>query len=919
MTPANPHASPSGAQGSLLPGGLAYQDFHDLLKEFAAYEAIGTDDALSALLPLMRQVADLHEINRVAPLDGVEDLRVDRGRLWFGNDRAREPRRMTYEISRMQGMAGMLDIGAAPPRFDDEAKELIHVSSERPTKPGFLLGYRCWEHAVGHHDPLTDIFSLGLIGASLATGLDLTEPDQLQAFVTARRRLTQLNRRLHPTAADLLMRMTELDRRRRAQDLRRMIHGFETHRQSHRSHHGGGFGAEPQNRDAKILTELRGRLYDLSRRNKLIYHKPSATELNLTEASAPIVLHVGAIRPEQLFTWTGDLPRRLLSREPLELSEFIRFEEMVYAPAALDKLRTQARKDRTEFGFSQLRLVICFLRWRNLKEAPDEPISSPLLLLPVELKKRRGVRDSYDLRAASQDAEVNPTLRRYLKLLYGVELPPSVDLEQEGEIDRLYQLLRDQIAETEPSVRLEKIDKPPVREIYVRARRRVDLYKKRSKPAGPGVKRYGELAYSYAPTNFRPLGEQLYHTFIAPDLLLELNDQKQRPSVVAATATGAAKPKTAATAAAEKKADTKPQVEDAILSASETQWAFDLCSVTLANFNYRKMSLVRDFDALLEGDVAAPANPARPEEDTPLFAHAATGSAEPQIIGKAAFHALFHDGPKPIAAPPSAPPLEERYPVMPSDPTQDVAIARARAGESYVIQGPPGTGKSQTIANLVADFLGRGKRVLFVCEKRAALDVVHHRLEALNLHRLCALVHDSQEDKRGFVQDIKGLYENWIGAAANPKLDRSRQEAAASAARGLGPLTEVDAGMTSDAGGALVHQVVEQAAAAQELADAARARLGETPLGALPSLADWREGRPAALAVETALKRLGADPVLARHPARYVSADAAADPALFARLTEALNALGPQLDALNAAAELLARRRARGEDGAAAE
>ena len=75
-----------------------------------------------------------------------------------------------------------------------------------------------------------------------------------------------------------------------------------------------------------------------------------------------------------------------------------------------------------------------------------------------------------------------------------------------------------------------------------------------------------------------------------------------------------------------------------------------------------------------------------------------------------------------------------------------------------------GTGKSQTITNLIADYLGRGKRVLFVCEKRAALDVVFYRLKQSGLDSLCSLIHDSQGDKKAFIADLKKGYEAWMSA-----------------------------------------------------------------------------------------------------------------------------------------------------------
>lgn len=74
---------------------------------------------------------------------------------------------------------------------------------------------------------------------------------------------------------------------------------------------------------------------------------------------------------------------------------------------------------------------------------------------------------------------------------------------------------------------------------------------------------------------------------------------------------------------------------------------------------------------------------------------------------------------------------------MEADSSQLTAVARAAAGENFVLIGPPGTGKSQTIANIIADTLGRGKTVLFVAEKRTALEVVRNRLRSVGLGEFC--------------------------------------------------------------------------------------------------------------------------------------------------------------------------------------
>jgi hypothetical protein len=130
-------------------------------------------------------------------------------------------------------------------------------------------------------------------------------------------------------------------------------------------------------------------------------------------------------------------------------------------------------------------------------------------------------------------------------------------------------------------------------------------------------------------------------------------------------------------------------------------WEVDLCAVTLANLNYRTMSLVRDYRDLIERPAAL-----------------------------RAFDQVFSIEPRPLEPAVAELPLAERHLVVPADGSQVRAIARAREGGSFVIQGPPGTGKSQTITNLIADYVARGQRVLFVCQKRAAIDVVHARLRS---------------------------------------------------------------------------------------------------------------------------------------------------------------------------------------------
>ena len=100
-------------------------------------------------------------------------------------------------------------------------------------------------------------------------------------------------------------------------------------------------------------------------------------------------------------------------------------------------------------------------------------------------------------------------------------------------------------------------------------------------------------------------------------------------------------------------------------------------------------------------------------------------------------------------------PPEESHQVVDADGSQLTAILDVKDGRNMVIQGPPGTGKSQTITNLVAQALGQGKRVLFVVEKMAALEVVKRRLDTVGLGDACLEVHSHNANKKGLVDELK--------------------------------------------------------------------------------------------------------------------------------------------------------------------
>ncbi|MDJ0625440.1 MAG: DUF4011 domain-containing protein [Candidatus Caenarcaniphilales bacterium] len=104
--------------------------------------------------------------------------------------------------------------------------------------------------------------------------------------------------------------------------------------------------------------------------------------------------------------------------------------------------------------------------------------------------------------------------------------------------------------------------------------------------------------------------------------------------------------------------------------------------------------------------------------------------------------------------------LKENFCVLDADSSQLEAINAAKEGISFVLDGPPGTGKSQTIANIIAELLAQGKKILFVSEKKAALNVVKERLEACGLDNFCVVLHDTRKkDKVSFIKRLNESFE----------------------------------------------------------------------------------------------------------------------------------------------------------------
>ena len=428
------------------------------------------DDVLGLLLPMFRTVQALHETGRVAPLRGLAAL----------DDEGDDP--VTIDVS-----------SAGPPvrnRAAIAAAELagaVEVEYRDPESTvRIVAGWQRWEHLVGHHDELTDIASLGELFVALVCGLDLAEEDDAALLQEHRNNLFALEPGLHPVLATVASSMIAPDRRRRAQDLADVDRAAGVVPRP-----AGGLRPRPGadrcagDGRAAVLEHLRDRLFDASRRNPLLHFRPTGRTINLTEASVPLVLDVRHIRASQLFTWGGPASSRLLDGKVLDVGSLVRWDDAPYAAAALDALISSARRDRAEYGRDQLRLVVAFLRWHDVKNDPTAPIESPLVLAPVTLTKQRGVRDAYRMELTSTVAEVNPVLRHQLDELFGLRLPETIDLAADGAIEELRASIEKQARATQPAVVVGLVDKPRIELVRHRAQVALQAYRRRRPSSRP--------------------------------------------------------------------------------------------------------------------------------------------------------------------------------------------------------------------------------------------------------------------------------------------------------------------------------------------------------------------------------------------------------------------------------------------------
>ena len=180
-----------------------------------------------------------------------------------------------------------------------------------------------------------------------------------------------------------------------------------------------------------------------------------------------------------------------------------------------------------------------------------------------------------------------------------------------------------------------------------------------------------------------------------------------------------------------------------------SRWSVDEDAIHLGFFSFSKLLIYKDLDPSQWPEEERPADHPvlRALYDPEGF------RGEPSAIGDDE-HIDDHPGATGL------------HQVVDADSSQTLAVIDAIDGQNLVIQGPPGTGKSQTITNLVAEALARGKKILFVAEKLAALEVVKRRLDTIHLGDACLELHSHNTNKRAVLDEMKRTLD--LGSPAAP-------------------------------------------------------------------------------------------------------------------------------------------------------
>ncbi len=184
-----------------------------------------------------------------------------------------------------------------------------------------------------------------------------------------------------------------------------------------------------------------------------------------------------------------------------------------------------------------------------------------------------------------------------------------------------------------------------------------------------------------------------------------------------------------------------PQIMEKLAHLAASIRGFEVSSkAVIGNFSFQKLSMIIDLKECAQGFT-----------DHDIIAALSGDERSRQSVG--ASRAIIDPATLDTI------PAEKEFMVLDADSSQQAAVHAVAKDCNGVIQGPPGCGKSQTIANIITTLIATGKRVLFVAEKRAALEAVYKRLEAVGLGHVALDLHGAGISQKAVMQKVSATLE----------------------------------------------------------------------------------------------------------------------------------------------------------------
>lgn len=487
---------------------------------------------------------------------------------------------------------------------------------------------------------------------------------------------------------------------------------------------------------SRQLLRYRNLLANFSRRNKELYFRPSKSgSLSLSVDLPPKFCDKAqnAQKSEELeeslddfknknsfafspFSISSSQAKNFLESNHLDLSQHFNLfnRPNLELEARIEKIKSADIKYQKEYGISGAWFLGPFLLWRETSAySPDELLISPIFKLPVDIVRKDKTRWYLELEEA--DLHFNPSLQLALNKQIGVALPTYTEATN---IESATYEVAGLLAKDSRIVTILGSDGNLERYSEGMRIENLTVGKQISEKIKAAINSISEKLVRYRGER----GPSL------PQLLSKMKIERDEDGNIIGRRFASL--------------DKDLSEDDRSYYEATTFDHFIIVDTFyIDHINATRMPLFRDYEQAFEM------------------------LADHLIINE-----LLGQGPAPSGSEKAKLPREldkyyerENFFVIPTDSSQHGAIKLANSSQTIVIQGPPGTGKSQTITNLIADKIANGKKVLFVAEKRAALDVVYSRLKLADIDKQAVLIHNSDVNRRE-------LYESFLELAnAKPK------------------------------------------------------------------------------------------------------------------------------------------------------